>query len=82
MYLEMEQLVIIVKVPTAQEISDDKNQYRLVCMIIVTDRGCNCRKSLLDTCLRYPASFILMTSLKLKKKIQERLLPFPRLRRL
>ena len=29
---------------TAQEISDDKNQYGLDCMIVVTNRGCHYRK--------------------------------------
>ena len=36
-------------------------------MIIVTDRGYHCRKSLLNACLKYPTSFILLTSTKLKK---------------
>ena len=61
---------------TAQEISDDKNQCGLVCMIMVTNRGCHCRKSLLNACLRYQTSFILRTSSKLEKKSKSGSSPF------
>ena len=50
------------------------NQYGLVCMIIVTNTGCHYRMSLVKTCLRYPTYIILLTSLKLSKKIHKRLL--------
>ena len=45
-------------------------------MIIVTNRGCHCRKSLLNACLRYPTSFILLTSSKPEKKSKSGSSPF------
>ena len=60
---------------TAPEIWVDENQYGLVCMVIVTGRGCHCRESLIDTCLIFPISFFKLISSKLKKKCKNNVPP-------
>ena len=45
-------------------------------MIIVTNRGCHYKTSLLNACLRYTTSFIFLTSSKLEKKSKSGSSPF------